>query len=161
MIYAALNYNQSTELIIIDYQWFQGQSWTPSTKVFKAVLHFAAARAPWEVRRKLHPSVVCPNDAASAFLGEAERQLFEVVYPILAVTLQNYVNAHPVMNHSSNKGIYCIKLILTGCINEIFVRWYQERKMDHKHQKTSEPGISGAKMRESSDQTWEDWKGST
>jgi len=50
--------------------------------------------------------VVCPNDAASAFLGEAERQPFEVVYRILAVTLQNYVNAHAVMNHSSNKGIY-------------------------------------------------------
>lgn len=78
----------------------------PLNKSFKAVLQFAAARAPLEVRKKLHPSVVCPNDAASAFLGEAERQPFEVVYPILAVTLQNYANAHAVMNHSSNKGIY-------------------------------------------------------
>ncbi len=106
MIYAEIccklsKYNQYTELILM----ILTSKLEPPNKNLKQCYKLLA-RAPLEVRRKLHPSVVCPNDAASAFLGEAARQPFEVVYPILAVTLQNWVNVPAVMNHSSHKGIY-------------------------------------------------------
>ena len=94
-------YNQYTGLILM----ILTSKLEPPNKNLKQCYKLLA-RAPLEVRRKLHPSVVCPNDAASAFLGEAARQPFEVVYPILAVTLQNWANVPAVMNHSSHKGIY-------------------------------------------------------